>query len=90
MDVPYVIVKGKARLGALVHQKTAAVVALTDVRKEHAHGLEQLISNTRPMYNDAAVARKWGGGQLGAKAQMVIVKRAKAMAKEALSKQSKF
>lgn len=31
MDIPYVIVKGKARLGALVHQKNAAVVAITEV-----------------------------------------------------------
>lgn len=90
MDVPYVIVKGKSRLGALVHQKTASCVALTDVRKEHAHQLEQLINNTKPMYNDAAAARKWGGGQLGLKAQHVVAKRAKAVAKENLSKQSKF
>jgi ribosomal protein L7Ae-like RNA K-turn-binding protein len=31
MDVPYVIVKGKARLGALVHQKNAAALAVTEV-----------------------------------------------------------
>jgi large subunit ribosomal protein L7Ae len=31
MDVPYCIVKGKSRLGALVHQKTASCVALTEV-----------------------------------------------------------
>ncbi len=29
MDIPYCFVKGKARLGQLVHQKNAAVVALT-------------------------------------------------------------
>jgi large subunit ribosomal protein L7Ae len=33
MDIPYCFVKGKARLGQLVHQKNAAVVALTEVRK---------------------------------------------------------
>ena len=90
LDVPYVIVKGKARLGALVHQKTAAVVALTDVRKEHATLLEQIISNTRPMYNDAAASRKWGGGILSRKAQAVIDKRNELAAKEALTKQTKF
>jgi large subunit ribosomal protein L7Ae len=34
MDIPYCFVRGKAALGSLVHQKNAAVVALTDVRKE--------------------------------------------------------
>eukprot|EP00360_Condylostoma_magnum_P001326 CAMPEP_0168316310 /NCGR_PEP_ID=MMETSP0210-20121227/15175_1 /TAXON_ID=40633 /ORGANISM="Condylostoma magnum, Strain COL2" /LENGTH=31 /DNA_ID= /DNA_START= /DNA_END= /DNA_ORIENTATION= len=31
MNVPYVIVKGKSKLGKLVGKKKAAVVALTDV-----------------------------------------------------------
>jgi ribosomal protein L7Ae-like RNA K-turn-binding protein len=34
MDIPYCFVKGRAVLGNLVHQKNAAVLALTDVRKE--------------------------------------------------------
>ena len=34
MEVPYCFVQGKARLGALVHKKTATAVALTDVRGE--------------------------------------------------------
>ena len=34
MEIPFLIVKDKARLGTLVHQKTAAVVALTGVNKE--------------------------------------------------------
>merc|ERR1711957_524188 len=33
-DVPYAIVKGKSRLGQLVHKKTASCVALTSVRQE--------------------------------------------------------
>jgi large subunit ribosomal protein L7Ae len=32
--IPYAFVKGKARLGRLVHQKTATCVALVDSRKE--------------------------------------------------------
>ena len=34
MGVPYVIVKNKARIGTVVHKKTAAVVTLQDVRSE--------------------------------------------------------
>lgn len=34
MDVPFCIVKGKARLGAVVHKKTATALAFTGVRKE--------------------------------------------------------
>jgi large subunit ribosomal protein L7Ae len=33
-DVPYAIVKGKARLGQVVHKKTATALAFTGVRKE--------------------------------------------------------
>jgi len=31
-DIPFCVVQNKARLGALVHKKTAAVVALTDFK----------------------------------------------------------
>jgi len=34
MDVPYCIVKGKARLGQVVHKKNATALAFTGVRKE--------------------------------------------------------
>ena len=34
MGVPYCIVKGKSRLGAVVHKKTATVLCLTRVRNE--------------------------------------------------------
>lgn len=70
MNVPYVIVKGKATLGRLVHQKVASCVALTDVRKEDSKTLEQFITNFRPQFNDAKESdlRKWGTHKLGAKA----------------------
>merc|ERR1712036_129263 len=37
MGVPYCIVKGKARLGKLVHKKTATAVAFTNVKQEDKH-----------------------------------------------------
>ena len=42
MDVPYVIVKSKARLGHLVHKKTTSVLAITEVRREDVSKLEQI------------------------------------------------
>lgn len=44
MGVPYVIVKSKARLGTVVHKKTAAVLTVQDVRSEDQKELSTLIS----------------------------------------------
>jgi len=44
MGVPYVIVKGKARLGTVVHKKTAAVLAIQEVRSEDQRELATLVS----------------------------------------------
>lgn len=87
MNVPYCIVKSKARLGHLVYQKNASVVALTEVRKEDQSKLDQLVSSIRMQYNDdVSHRRKWGGGVMGFKAQAVIRLREKQAAKEALIK----
>jgi len=79
MDIPYCIVKGKARLGHLVYKKTAAALALTEVRKEDLAALQQLQSNFRIKYLDSAAGErrrpKWGGGIMGIKAQHIIRKR---------------
>jgi len=40
--IPYCIVKGKARLGTVVHQKTAAILTVTDVRPEDKNVLATL------------------------------------------------
>ena len=44
MGVPYVIVKSKARLGTVVHKKTAAVVTLQEVRSEDQKELSTIVS----------------------------------------------
>merc|ERR1719263_466724 len=61
MDIPYCIVKGKARLGHLVRQKNCTAVALTDVRKEDHAKLEQIIASVKNQYSEPA---KIGGGIL--------------------------
>ena len=66
MDIPYCIVKGKARLGQLVHKKTASVVALTQVNKEDKHKMDSLSEAFRSQFNDNVDnLRKWGGGIMG-------------------------
>lgn len=44
MGIPYVIVKGKARLGTVAHKKTASVLALQDVKSEDQRELATIIS----------------------------------------------
>lgn len=80
MGVPYAIVKGKARLGTLVHKKTAAVVAINEVRSEDSGALSNLVSAIQASYvpQTEEARRKWGGGVMGFKAQAKQEKRRKA------------
>ena len=87
MNVPYMIVKDKARLGALVHMKTAAAVCLTAVSKADQGQLELLQNLAMEKYNhNGELLRKWGGGTMGLKTQAKLDKRAKAMAAEEAKK----
>ena len=87
MDVPFMIVKDKARLGALVHQKTAAVVCLAGCDKADKSQLELLKNLATEKFNENAdLVRKWGGGIMGLKTQAKLDKRAKAMAIEEAKK----
>jgi len=89
MNVPYCIVKGKSRLGHLVHKKTATALAVTETRKEDSPKLEQIIEKAKTQYNDfanSADRKKWGGGIMGIKAQHVMRARERAIQKELASK----
>lgn len=79
VGVPYAIVKGKARLGTLVHKKTATVVALTDVRAGDKAALSSLLSAIESNYTTQheESRKKWGGGVLGSKSVAKIEKRAR-------------
>jgi len=74
MGVPYCIVKDKARLGTVVHKKTASCLAITTITKELQHRLDQMISTFTMQYNDCYEAdrKKWGGGILGFKANAQV------------------
>jgi large subunit ribosomal protein L7Ae len=80
MGVPYVIVKGKARLGTVVHKKTAAVVALQEVRSEDNKELATLVSAAKANFSDKYEEQRkhWGGGIRGNKSTEKLRKRAKA------------
>ena len=71
MNVPYAIVKGKARLGAVVHQKTATALALTAIKNEDKHDFSKLVESIKASFNDKYddVRKQWGGGVMGVKSQ---------------------
>lgn len=80
MGVPYVIVKGKARLGTVVHKKSTAVLALQDVKGEDQRELATLVSAAKANFTDKydEHRRQWGGGLRGNKSAQMMRKRAKA------------
>jgi len=82
MDVPFCIVKGKSRLGTLVHKKNCAVVALTTVKTEDKNKLKSLQDNFHAQFN-TTVPRKWGGGIMGLKTEAKLEKRRKQVEAEA-------
>lgn len=87
MDVPYCIVKGKARLGTLTHMKTTSVLALTKVNKDDEGKLKQLGENFHGQFNEH-VERRWGGGVMGLKTQAKLEIRRKQIEAERAKKEA--
>lgn len=85
--IPYCIVKGKSRLGELVHQKNAAVVAVEDVNKEDKAIFDKLCGDFKTQFNDKR-ERTWGGGIMGLKTQKRLEIREKAIAAELAKKEA--
>jgi large subunit ribosomal protein L7Ae len=84
-DVPYLIVKGKSRLGKVVHKKNAAVLALTSVHEADKKSLELLVQKARDNFlgRYTELVRQTGGQVMGIKhlhAKAKEVKRAKRVA----------
>lgn len=81
VGVPYLIVKGKARLGAVVHQKTAAALALTEVKGEDDRELAKVVESANALFlNGARVG--WGGGIMGVKSQAKTKAKERELARE--------
>eukprot|EP00919_Chromeraceae_sp_WS-2016_P056028 GHVR01133056.1.p1 GENE.GHVR01133056.1~~GHVR01133056.1.p1 ORF type:complete len:272 (+),score=60.33 GHVR01133056.1:152-967(+) len=86
-EIPFCIVKGKARLGQLVGQKTAAAVALTNVKQEDMSLFENLKATFLSSFNDNVDLRKrFGGGIMGPKSQAVQYRKQKAVEAEKMKK----
>jgi len=85
MGIPYCIVKGKARLGKLVHLKTCTALALTDVHIDDKSGLSKTVEAIKTNFNERydELRRHWGGNVLGNKSQARITKLERLKAKEA-------
>lgn len=74
--------QGKARLGQIVHKKTAACCAITAVKNEDQRDLAQLLETCKSSFNSVKRV-SWGGGVMGPKSQHRTLKRERALAREA-------
>ncbi|KAI9315169.1 50S ribosomal protein L30e-like protein [Dichotomocladium elegans] len=89
MGVPYAIVNSKARLGSVVHKKTATALAFTEVKDADKAELASLVSACKSNYNDKweEHRKSWGGGIMGVKSNAKMAARAAAAAKEVAARQ---
>lgn len=85
MEIPYCIVKGKARLGTIVHKKTASVLCLTTVKNEDKLEFSKILEAIKANFNDKydEYRKKWGGGIMGSKSQAKTKAKERVIAKEA-------
>ncbi|KAI3463129.1 hypothetical protein Pfo_019792 [Paulownia fortunei] len=85
MEIPYCIVKGKARLGTIVHKKTASVLCLTSVKNEDKLDFSKILEAIKANFNDKydETRKKWGGGVMGSKSQAKTKAKERLLAKEA-------
>ncbi|CAN1321075.1 60S ribosomal protein L7a-2, partial [Linum perenne] len=90
MEVPYAIVKGKSRLGAIVHKKTAAALCLTSVKNEDKMEFSKILEAVKANFNDKFEEhrKRWGGGIMGSKSQAKTKAKERLLAKEAAQRMS--
>jgi len=87
LDIPYIIVRSKSRLGSLVHKKTASCIALPNVNKEDLPKLNKITELAKALFNNNVESRRvWGGGQVGLRTKRRIAKREELIAIEKAKK----
>eukprot|EP00484_Ammonia_sp_Unknown_P013860 CAMPEP_0197072152 /NCGR_PEP_ID=MMETSP1384-20130603/209955_1 /TAXON_ID=29189 /ORGANISM="Ammonia sp." /LENGTH=273 /DNA_ID=CAMNT_0042510967 /DNA_START=93 /DNA_END=914 /DNA_ORIENTATION=+ len=84
-DIPFVIVKSKARLGALVHKKSASCLAICEVDSGDAADLKALQTKARQVFNQRYndLKKQWGKRTLGIKTRHKTEKRKRERKEEA-------
>lgn len=84
MGIPYCIVKGKSRLGSLIHQKKTCAVAFVDVNSGDMAAFNKLCEAVKANFTDKweDQRRHWGGGIMGVKSVAATQKQERARAKE--------
>ncbi|KAI5079696.1 hypothetical protein GOP47_0005175 [Adiantum capillus-veneris] len=87
MGIPYAIVKGKARLGQIVHSKT---LCLTSVKNEDKLEFCKIVEAIKVNFNDwfDDLRRQWRGGIIGVKSQVKTKAKDKVLAKEVAQRMS--
>jgi len=77
MNVPFTIVKGRARLGTVVNHKKCTSLVFTAVKPSCAAEFDKLLEVIRPEWLEAGMYREWGGGLKSKKTLHKIAKREK-------------
>uniref|UniRef100_A0A6B2LEF0 60S ribosomal protein L7a n=1 Tax=Arcella intermedia TaxID=1963864 RepID=A0A6B2LEF0_9EUKA len=82
--VPYVIVKGKARLGQIVHRKTTAVLCVNEVNPEDQKALSNLVNVGVENFNNRLTdaLRTPGGGGFSNRHNVLVAKEEKRRIRE--------